>query len=118
MGERGRASHVLPKALATGETFRAIYRRLGLNMRSHHASFPGAEGYGLEAWLAVMEQRFARGGLLIASHLTEVFDEYVGYHRINNLVHKVDGDLLSAIRVGIMDLKATRRGRVRAGRVV
>jgi hypothetical protein len=39
MGERGRASHVLPKALATGETFRAIYRRLGLNMRSHHASF-------------------------------------------------------------------------------
>jgi hypothetical protein len=65
-----------------------------------------------------MEQRFVRGGLLIASHLTEVFDEYVGYHRINNLVHKVDGDLLSAIRVGIMDLKATRRGRVRAGRVV
>jgi hypothetical protein len=47
-----------------------------------------------------------------------VFDEYVGYHRINNLVHKVDDDLLSAIRVGIMDLKATRRGRVRAGRVV
>jgi hypothetical protein len=74
-------------------------------MRPHHACFPGAEGYGLEAGLTVMENRLARGGLLIASDLTEVFDEYVGYHRVNNLVHKVDDDLLSAIRVGLMDLR-------------
>jgi phage terminase large subunit-like protein len=91
--------------MATGETFRAMYRRLGLNMRPQHACFPGAEGYGLEAGLTVMENRTARRGLLIASDLTEVFDEYVGYHRVNGLVHKVDDDLLSAIRVGLMDLR-------------
>jgi hypothetical protein len=34
-----------------------------------------------------------------------VLDEYVGYHRINNLIHKVDDDLLSAIRIGLMDLR-------------
>ena len=51
-----------------------------------------------------MENRFARKGLLIASHLTEVLDEYVNYHRINGVINKIDDDLLSAIRVGLMDL--------------
>jgi phage terminase large subunit-like protein len=91
--------------MATGESFRALYKRLGLNMRPVHASFPGKEGYGLEAGITVMEQRFARGGLLIALHLTEVHDEYLSYHRVNGLIHKIDDDLLSAIRVGIMDLR-------------
>jgi hypothetical protein len=35
----------------------------------------------------------------IAHHLHEVIDEYRGYNRVNGLVHKVDDDLLSAIRV-------------------
>jgi hypothetical protein len=52
-----------------------------------------------------MENRLATDRLKIASHLTEVFDEYVGYHRINGLIHKVDDDLLSAIRIGLMDLR-------------
>jgi phage terminase large subunit-like protein len=90
--------------LATGETFRGMYRRLGLNMRPNNASFPDG-GYALEAGISEMEQRFASGRLLIASHLTEIFDEYVGYHRINNLIHKVDDDLLSAVRIGLMDLR-------------
>ena len=34
-----------------------------------------------------------------------MLDEYIGYHRINNLIHKVDDDLLSAVRVGLMDLR-------------
>jgi hypothetical protein len=90
--------------LNTGETFRAMYKRLGLNMRPEHASFQDG-GYALEAGISEMEQRFASGRLKIASHLTEVFDEYIGYHRINGLIHKIDDDLLSAIRVGLMDLR-------------
>lgn len=34
-----------------------------------------------------------------------MLDEYIGYHRINGLIHTVDDDLLSAIRVGLMDLR-------------
>jgi hypothetical protein len=34
-----------------------------------------------------------------------VFDEYRSYHRVNGLVHKTDDDLLSAIRVLVMDIR-------------
>jgi hypothetical protein len=37
--------------------------------------------------------------------LSEVFDEYAGYHMLNGKVVKIDDDLLSAIRVGCMDLR-------------
>jgi phage terminase large subunit-like protein len=90
--------------LATGATFRDVYRKLGLNMRPQHATFKDGS-IALEAGIAEMESRFATGRLKIANHLIEVLDEYVGYHRINNLIHKVDDDLLSAIRVGLMDLR-------------
>jgi len=90
--------------LATGSTFRDVYRKLGLNMLPSHATF--ADGsIALEAGIAEMESRFASGRLKIASHLTEALDEYVGYHRVNGLIHKVDDDLLSAIRVALMDLR-------------
>jgi phage terminase large subunit-like protein len=90
--------------LATGDTFAAIYRKLGLNVRASHATFRDG-GFALEAGIAEMEQRFATGRLKVASHLSEWFDEYIGYHRINGLIHKVDDDLLSATRVGLMDLR-------------
>ena len=90
--------------LATGDTFAAIYRKLGLNVRPTHATFKDGS-IALEAGITEMEQRFATGRLKVAAHLTEWFDEYVGYHRVDGLIHKVDDDLLSATRVGIMDLR-------------
>jgi Terminase RNaseH-like domain len=88
----------------SGETFASVYRRLGLRMRPTHATFKDG-GFRFESGIAEMESRFATGRLLIASHLGEVFDEYRGYHRVNNLVHKVDDDLMSAIRVLVMDIR-------------
>jgi phage terminase large subunit-like protein len=90
--------------LATGTSFAGTYKKLGLNMRPQHATFRDGS-IALESGIAEMEQRFATGRLKIASHLTEVLDEYVGYHRVDGLIHKIDDDLLSAIRVGIMDLR-------------
>jgi phage terminase large subunit-like protein len=90
--------------LATGSTFRDMYKRLGLNMRPQWATFKDGS-IALEAGINEMENRFATGRLKIASHLTEVLDEYMNYHRINGLIHKIDDDLLSAIRVGLMDLR-------------
>jgi hypothetical protein len=49
--------------------------------------------------------RAAPGKLLIAAHLHQVFDEYLGYHRTDGVVNKVDDDLLSAIRVLVMDIR-------------
>jgi phage terminase large subunit-like protein len=86
------------------ETFAAVYRRLGLAMRPTHATFKSG-GYNFENGIAEMESRFATGRLKIAQHLCEVWDEYRGYHRVAGLVHKVDDDLLSAIRVLIMDIR-------------
>src|SRR5262249_23666826 len=88
-------------------SFREVYRKLGLNMRPSHATFRDGS-IALEAGISEMENRFASNRLKIASHLTEVLDEYIGYHRINGLIHKADDDLLSAIRVGLMDLRYAR----------
>jgi phage terminase large subunit-like protein len=89
---------------AVGTTFRAMYKKLGLNMRPTHATFPNGS-IALEAGITEMENRFASGRLLVFAHLSEVLDEYVNYHRINNLIHKVDDDLLSAVRIGIADIR-------------
>jgi phage terminase large subunit-like protein len=88
----------------SGETFAATYKRLGLNMRPTHATFKSG-GYNFENGIAEMEQRFATGRLKIAQHLSEIFDEYRGYHRVGGLVHKVDDDLMSALRVLCMDIR-------------
>jgi phage terminase large subunit-like protein len=90
--------------LATGTTYAAMYRKLGLSMRPQHATFRDGS-IALEAGITEMENRFATGRLKVAGHLADVLDEYIGYHRINGLVHKVDDDLLSAIRIGLMDLR-------------
>lgn len=90
--------------IVSGETIAETYRKLGLHLRSTHATFPGG-GYDFGAGLDQMENRFGRAGLLFASHLSELHDEYLGYHRVNGLVNKVDDDLLSAVRTAMMDIR-------------
>jgi phage terminase large subunit-like protein len=91
-------------SLISGETVAQTYRKLGLNLRATHATHP-LGGFDFEAGLSLLEERFATKRLLVASHLAEVRDEYQGYHRVNGLVNKIDDDLLSAIRVGCMDIR-------------
>ncbi len=91
-------------SLVSGETVSAVYKKLGLNMRPTHATFPTG-GFSFEDGLTDMETRFSTNRLKVAAHLSEVFDEYQGYHRVNGLVNKIDDDLLSAIRVLCMDIR-------------
>jgi phage terminase large subunit-like protein len=91
----------------SAETFAETYKRHGLNMLYGHATFKDG-GYNFESGIAEMESRFATGRLKIAQHLGEVFDEFRNYHRVNGLVHKVDDDLLSAIRVLCMDIRRAK----------
>lgn len=90
--------------IVTNDTIAVIYKKQGLAMRPKHATFPDG-GYNFEAGITVMEERMAAGKLRVAAHLTDWFDEYQGYHRINGLVHKVDDDLMSATRVLCMDIR-------------
>lgn len=91
-------------SITSGETIKGVYKRLGMNMRPTHATFHTG-GYNFEAGLDDMRTRFSGRRLLIASHLSEVLDEYQGYHLVNGLVNKIDDDLLSAIRVLCMDIR-------------
>jgi len=91
-------------SLISGETIAQTYRKLGLMMNGRHATFPDG-GFDFESGISDMEHRFAEKRLLIASHLQIVFDEYLGYHRVNGLVNKIDDDLLSAIRGLCMDIR-------------
>lgn len=91
-------------SIVSGETVAKTYKTLGLNMRPTHATFPDG-GFNFEAGITEMENRFATNRLKIATHLSEAFDEYLGYHRVNGLVNKIDDDILSAIRVGCMDIR-------------
>jgi phage terminase large subunit-like protein len=91
-------------SIVDGDTIAQTYKKLGLNMRPSHATFDGKSN-DFEAGLREMEQRLATGRLRVAEHLVEWFDEYQGYHREKGLVVKIDDDLLSATRQGLMDLR-------------
>jgi len=107
--------------LMSGETVAAIYKKLGLNMLPTHATFPQG-GYSFEDGITEMENRLGLGKLRVAAHLSEWFDEYQGYHRVNGLVNKIDDDLLSATRVLCMAIRHAKttsnfvvRGTTQAG---
>jgi phage terminase large subunit-like protein len=89
------------------DTYAATYKKLGLAMLPTHATFKDG-GYSFENGITEMESRFATGRLQIASHLAEVLDEYRGYHRANNLVVKVDDDLMSACRILTMQIRSAK----------
>lgn len=91
-------------SLLSGDTVSQIYKKLGLNMRPEHATFRDG-GYNFEAGITEMDLRLSSNRLKIAAHLSQVFDEYQGYHRDGGIVNKVDDDLLSAIRVLCMDIR-------------
>lgn len=88
----------------TNDTIATVYKKLGLAMRPTHATFDGG-GYNFEAGIQIMEERLASKRLRVAAHLFDWFDEYGGYHRDGGKVVKVDDDLMSATRVGCMDLR-------------
>lgn len=95
----GRSAGIL-----TGETLAATYRRLGMAMRPMHAQFPDGSN-SFENGITEMDLRLESGRLKVAAHLAEWFDEYQGYHRKDGLVVKIDDDLMSATRNGIMDIR-------------
>jgi hypothetical protein len=97
----------------SGEQLRALYAKFGLNMLPERAQFePTAEGKpggnSVEAGISMMLTRMQARQLRVFSHLNDWFDEFRLYHRKDGLIVKVDDDILSATRYGLMMLRKAK----------
>jgi hypothetical protein len=91
-----------------GVTIAAQYRRQGLLMLPTHATHRDGGGFGVEAGILAWGQRMQNGQFKVAAHLSDWFEEYLNYHRKDGLIVKVNDDLMSATRIGIMDIRHAR----------
>lgn len=98
----------------SGEALAAQYAKYGVATLPAKATHPpdkdkgqkeGEGGNSVEAGLMMMLDRMQTGRLKVAKHLNDWFDEYRLYHREDGKVVKVNDDLLSATRYGLMMLR-------------
>lgn len=85
----------------SGEQLAAQYRQEGLNLLRVRATFPDGS-FGLEAGVSEMLDRMQTGRLLVFEHLADWFEEFNLYHRKDGLIVKLNDDLMSATRYGMM----------------
>lgn len=97
----------------SGDQLAMQYKAQGVNMRPEHAAFPESQHVGetkvsrisTEAGIQEMLTRMTAGRFKVFSHLNDWFEEFRMYHRKDGLIVKVRDDLLSASRIGIMDMR-------------
>jgi len=92
---------------STQTTYSQIYKQLGLNLLPTWATFRDG-GYGFEAGITDMRNRFASGRLKVARHLADFFTELQNLHYKDGKVVKEDDDLLSATRQVVMQIRSAR----------
>jgi hypothetical protein len=83
------------------------YKDQGLSMLAERATFEDGTN-GLEAGISEMLTRMQTGRLKVFSHITDFFEENATYHRKNGLIVKLNDDLISATRYGIMMRRKAR----------
>ncbi len=76
----------------------------GLNMRNTHATLPTG-GYSTEAGVMDMLARMRDGRLLVWDTCSRWFEEFSSYHRKNGLIVRLNDDLMSATRIGVIDIR-------------
>jgi hypothetical protein len=72
-----------------------------------HATF-STGGYSTEAGIMEMLTRMRSDRFRVAAGCQEWQEEFLGYHRKDGLIVKTNDDLLSATRVGIMQLRSAK----------
>jgi phage terminase large subunit-like protein len=83
------------------------YRGHGLTMLPEHATWPEG-GYSTEAGITEWDEREKTGRIKFAAHLSEALEERRFYHRKDGQIVKLQDDILSAIRIGIMAKRFAR----------
>lgn len=92
---------------STGETLASVYRKERLLMLPDHATWEDG-GNSTEAGILEMQQRMLTGRFKVAEHLGAWYEEFRVYHRKDGAIVKLNDDVMSATRVGVM---AKRKGR-------
>lgn len=77
------------------------YKRHGLRMLPHHATWPEG-GSSTEAAIREMDERMATGRFKVASHLTMFFEEFRLYHRKDGMIVRLKDDIISACQKAVM----------------
>ncbi len=85
----------------SGEQLATQYRSQGAAMIPERATFEDGSS-GLEAGVADMLTRMETGRLKVFSHLNDWWEEFRLYHRKDGLIVKLNDDLMSATRYGLM----------------
>jgi phage terminase large subunit-like protein len=85
----------------SGDQLAQLYRDAGLNLLKVRATFPDGSN-GVEAGIAEMLDRMQSGRLMVFEHLADWFEEFNLYHRKEGLIVKLNDDLMSATRYGMM----------------
>lgn len=88
----------------SGDQLAVQYRTQKLNMLPEHATHPEG-GNGVEAGLMDMLDRMNTGRFKVFSNLSEWFEEFRLYHRLDGKIVKERDDLMSATRYGVMMLR-------------
>lgn len=81
-----------------------LYKQSGLRMLPGCATFQDGSN-GVEAGVSDMLQRMESGRWKVFENLTEYFEEFNLYHRKEGLIVKLNDDLLSASRYGLMMIR-------------
>lgn len=96
----------------SGEDLIGQYRRLGLNTLPNKATNPpepgqpeGSGGNSVEASVMDILERMESGRFKVFSTCTNFFREKAMYHRKNGKIVKLNDDLLSAVRYGVMMIR-------------
>lgn len=86
----------------TGKTQKSYYEEAGWDMCAEHATWPDG-GVSVEQSLIELYKLIKLGQFKIFDHLSDVFDEFMQYHRDEKgQIVKVKDDIISAIRYAYM----------------
>jgi phage terminase large subunit-like protein len=83
------------------------YKRCGLKMLDSHATWPDGS-VSTEAGILEMDEREHTGRLKYAAHLSDILEERRFYHRKDGKIVKLKDDLLSALRVAVMQKRSAK----------
>lgn len=89
----------------SGEPLAKLYKNEDLRMLPTHATHAAGGGYSTEAGIQDMLLRMRGGKFKVLSHLAEWFEEFRGYHRDKGMIVKVNDDIMSATRIGVMAIR-------------
>lgn len=100
----------------SGDQLAQQYRKQGLKMLPERATFADGTN-GVEAGVMEMLDRMQTGRLKVFSHLADWLEEFRLYHREEGKIVKLQDDLMSATRYGLMMLRHARAPQSKRARI-